>query len=391
MDKFLKKLIPGFAVAAGAIGCTVGPDYTPPKTKMPAAFSATQPATQPGAQGATVNLERWWESFNDPMLDSLIGRAVRTNLDLRIARSRVRKARGQLVIQRADIYPKLNANGSYNHNRFSKEGFYIPGAVAGGSVLAGNSAGAGASANGGTLGHVSRDVAGGATTNNNNTNQSGLASAFSRTEIDTFQGGFDASWEVDLFGGVRRSVEAAGADEQAAIESRRDTMISLLAEIARNYVDLRGTQRELAIAVENIRSQQDTVDLTRSRFQAGLATDLDVARAEAQVASTRAAVPSIAHFARPGDSPHQRAAGTGADRAASGTDARGPDPHSHSGSSGRAAFGVTSSPARYSSRRASACRRQCADWSGNRRSIPPILPDGIIGISQRHVSQPGPA
>jgi NodT family efflux transporter outer membrane factor (OMF) lipoprotein len=98
---------------------------------------------------------------------------------------------------------------------------------------------------------------------------------------------------LDVFGGVRRSVEAARADEQAAIESRRDTMISLLAEVARNYIDLRGLQRELDIARQNIQSQQDTVDLTKSRFQAGLATDLDVARAEAQVATTRAAVPNL--------------------------------------------------------------------------------------------------
>jgi multidrug efflux system outer membrane protein len=88
-------------------------------------------------------------------------------------------------------------------------------------------------------------------------------------------------------------VEAAGADAQAAVESRRDVMVSLLAELARNYIEVRGLQRELAIADQNIRSQQDTVDLTRSRFTAGLSTDLDVARAEAQVATTRAAVPGL--------------------------------------------------------------------------------------------------
>jgi NodT family efflux transporter outer membrane factor (OMF) lipoprotein len=270
-------------------GCTVGPDYKPPAPNMPAHFSATQPASTQPADGS-ANMERWWESFNDPMLDSLIGRAVRSNLDLRIAQSRVREARSQLAIQQADIYPRLNADGSYAKERLSKEGFFIPGVGgAGNGTLSGN----GTPPNGGgTLNHASPSIHRDAAPTGGGSS-SGLASAFTKTEIQTFQGGFDASWEVDVFGGVRRSVEAARADEQAAIESRRDTMISLLAEVARNYIDYRGLQRELDIARQNIQSQQDTVDLTRSRFQAGLATDLDVARAEAQVATTRAAVPQL--------------------------------------------------------------------------------------------------
>jgi NodT family efflux transporter outer membrane factor (OMF) lipoprotein len=213
---------------------------------------------------------------------------VSSNLDLRIAQSRVREARAQLAVQQAAIYPTVNTSGSYAKERLSKEGFYLPGIGGKSGTLGG---GGPAPSGAGTLNHVSPSIHRDATNGDGST--SGLQAAFSHTEIQTFQGGFDASWEVDVFGGVRRSVEAAKADEQAAIESRRDTMISLLAEVARNYIELRGVQRELNIAAENIRSQQDTVDLTRSRFQAGLATDLDVARAEAQVATTRAAVPQL--------------------------------------------------------------------------------------------------
>ncbi|HWE04736.1 MAG TPA: efflux transporter outer membrane subunit [Tepidisphaeraceae bacterium] len=283
------------ALPAVMIGCTVGPNYKPPAVKTNATFSAKQPATQAAPDPAAVSLERWWESFNDPVLDSLIDRALRTNIDLRIAQSRVREARAQLIIQQAAIYPNLNADGSYERLRLSKEGFYLPG---GGGGRPATLSGGGVNPSGaGTLNHVSPSMrrrpaaagtgagAGGTSTSN------GLESAFTKTEIDTFQGGFDASWELDIFGGVRRSIEAAVADEQSMVESRRDTMISLLSEVARNYVQLRGVQRELAIAYENIRSQQDTVDLTMSRFRAGLTTDLDVARAEAQVATTRATVP----------------------------------------------------------------------------------------------------
>jgi NodT family efflux transporter outer membrane factor (OMF) lipoprotein len=284
-------------LALSIAGCTVGPDYTPPKSNLPAAFSATQPSpmhssTQPSATRPAASLQRWWESFHDPVLDSLIARAVHSNIDLRIAQSRVREARAQLGVQNAAAYPNVNTSAGYNRLRLSKEGFYLPTNTGGGpGPLSGNF---GTPSSGtGTLDRtpaLQRDATGGST---NSQSSSGLASAFNKTEIDTFTGGFDASWEIDVFGGVRRSIEAASADEQASIENRRDTMISLLAEVARNYIQLRGIQRELVIAAENIRSQQDTVNLTRSRFQAGLATDLDVARAEAQVATTRAAVPQL--------------------------------------------------------------------------------------------------
>src|SRR5581483_5594900 len=112
-------------------------------------------------------------------------------------------------------------------------------------------------------------------------------------ELDLYQAGFDASWEIDVFGGVRREVEAANATVQANIENTRDVLISLLAEVARNYIDLRGAQRQMAIAVDNLRTQQQSLELTRQRLKAGVATDLDVARAASQVATTAAAIPLL--------------------------------------------------------------------------------------------------
>src|SRR5690348_5197836 len=254
-------------------GCTVGPDYHRPDVPMPAHYSTTQPSAQ---TAPPADLSRWWETFQDPTLDSLVGRAVRSNLDLQVAQARLLESRAQRQIQTSGLFPVANGSASYNRDRFSKQGFYIP---AGGAAALNNSSRA-------------RATTGGPGSGNGN-NSTGLASAFNRTEIDTWQGGFDASWEIDIFGGVRRSIEAARADEAAAIDARRDALVSLLAEVARNYIDVRGLQRELAIARDNVKAQQDTVDLTRSRFQAGLATDLDVARAEAQVATTTSQIPPL--------------------------------------------------------------------------------------------------
>jgi NodT family efflux transporter outer membrane factor (OMF) lipoprotein len=271
--------------ALGVGGCTVGPNYAPPKVPVPDHYGTTQPsATQPTtASAAPVDLARWWESFNDPMLNSLIERAVKSNLDLRVATSRVLESRAQRQIQTTGLFPVANASASYARDRFSKNGFYIPGAGAAQST--------GATA--GTTGRAANSSSGTGSGGSNSSSSNGLASAFNRSEIDTWQGGFDASWEIDLFGGVQRTIEAARADEQAAVDARRDTLVTLLAEVARNYIDVRGLQRELAIARDNVRSQQDTVELTRSRFKAGLATDLDVARAEAQVAMTQSQIPAL--------------------------------------------------------------------------------------------------
>jgi NodT family efflux transporter outer membrane factor (OMF) lipoprotein len=227
-------------------GCTVGPNYYTPEVSVPNAYSepTTRPTTQP------INLSQWWTRFNDPVLDSLIAEAVRSNHDLRIAAARVREARAQRKVTSADQYPAVNTSGLYRRTRQSD-----------------NSSGFGGGSFGG-------------------------GSGFSADE-NLYQVGFDAGWELDLFGGIRRAVEAADADIAGFEENRRDVLVSLLAEVARNYVELRGFQRQLAIARANIASEQDTVDLTDSRYRAGLTGELDLKRAQALVAGTQAQVPAL--------------------------------------------------------------------------------------------------
>ena len=113
-----------------------------------------------------------------------------------------------------------------------------------------------------------------------------------------YQTGFDAAWELDLFGGIRRNVEAANATIQAAQAGLHDAQVSLTAEVALNYVQLRGFQQQIVIAQQNLQAQQHTADLTRQRLQAGFVSRLDVANAEAQVATTRAQIPGLETSAR---------------------------------------------------------------------------------------------
>ena len=108
-----------------------------------------------------------------------------------------------------------------------------------------------------------------------------------------YRSGFDASWEIDVFGGVRRSIEAADATVEATVEDRRDVLVTLLGDVAKNYIDLRGFQRRLAVARANLKVQQDTLELTQVRFQAGLASDLDVAQQETQVNTTASQIPTL--------------------------------------------------------------------------------------------------
>jgi NodT family efflux transporter outer membrane factor (OMF) lipoprotein len=223
-------------------GCTVGPDVAPPTMDVPSSFSqaaATQATTRPTTQ--PVDLARWWESFGDPTLNSLVAQSLEANHDLRIAASRVREARAQRGIVGSTQWPTVNAGGGYTRSRAS-------------------------------------DNAG---------------SPFSLGEQDTFQAGFDADWEIDVFGGNRRSIEAADADVEAATETYRDVLVSLLGEVARSYIELRAFQQQLDITQQNIRAQRETLELTQSRFNAGLTGELDVKRAAAQVSVSEAFVPPL--------------------------------------------------------------------------------------------------
>jgi NodT family efflux transporter outer membrane factor (OMF) lipoprotein len=240
-------LLGGAAISLMIAGCTVGPDYHTPTTAMPGSFSEIASATQ-----------QWWTTFNDPELTSLIERAVDGNLNLVAATSRIRQARAQRGVTAAALYPQVNATGGYTHSRTSQNVFNFGGF---------------SGASGGTGG-------------------SGGGTAFSPVS-DLYQAGFDASWEIDVFGGTRRGVESADASIQAAIEDRRDVLVTLMSEVAVNYVQLRGAQRALVITEDNLKSQQDTLSLTRSKAEGGVSPYLDVAQQEAQVATTAAQIPTL--------------------------------------------------------------------------------------------------
>ena len=250
-----KRLVGKFRVATViliflAAGCTVGPNYERPDLAAPAGWKEAQ---QTGVDARAAELSRWWSAFNDPLLDSLVERAVRSNLDLRLAEARIREARASRVVTAAGAWPTVDVSGSYTRNRASENAI---GAPAQGAVVAPSGGGA-------------------------------------NLDQNLYRSGFDANWEIDVFGGVRRSVEAADATIDATVEDRRDVLVTLLGEVARNYIDLRGFQRQLAVARANLKTQQDTLELTQVRFQAGLASDLDVAQQEAQVNTTASQIPTL--------------------------------------------------------------------------------------------------
>jgi len=235
------------AILAG--GCanvpSVGPDYHKPETKAPTQWTEPLSGGETDSAAATA---AWWKNFHDTELDSLMARAACSNLDLRMAQSRVREARAQYGGASADLWPTVNGGGGYNRWRQSEHQPVLgslpipPGVPFDGNV---------------------------------------------------YQAGFDASWEIDVFGGKRRAVESAGAQLVASEFSRRDVLVSLLGEVARNYVDLRGYQKRLAIANQNIEAQEKSLAITQNRFTNGLATDLDVQQAKTVLATTRAAVPTL--------------------------------------------------------------------------------------------------
>jgi NodT family efflux transporter outer membrane factor (OMF) lipoprotein len=221
-------------VALVAAGCTVGPDYAKPDQPAPRAWSVH----------ATGDVAvRWWSLFKDPVLDRLVERAVEANLDLRIARGRIREARAQAVAAGARLWPSLDASADPARVRSSRNG-----------------------------------------------GQPDVGQDF---EHGLYRAGFDAIWEIDLFGGTRRAVEAAEADVESAEEERRDVLVSLLGELARSYVEFRGATRQLAVLRDNVRASREVLDLTRRRLEGGIGTALDVARAESLVAETEAEIPTV--------------------------------------------------------------------------------------------------
>ena len=244
----------GALIVATLVGCAVGPDYKRPETKVSSTWDGQDVVTpdQPSKTAPNpVELVDWWNAFKDPTLSSLVEMAVRSNFDLRLAEARIRQARASLGVAGAAFWPEVDASALYQRSQGSSE-------AAGGS---------GSIATIGRLGNL-------------------------------WQAGLDASWEVDIFGGTRRNIEAAGADLQAAVEDRRDVLVTLVAEVGTDYLNLRGFQQQLAIVHKNLEVQRHTADITRRRHEVGTTTALDVANADAQVATTAAQIPVLESSAR---------------------------------------------------------------------------------------------
>jgi len=257
-------------------GClAVGPDYRPPSFDAPPRFVQTAGQGResgPEPAGAAQDMENaaWWASFDDPILDHLIATAMAENLDMVQAGARVRQARADVKTARAALFPTVDVTGS---STTSANGLLDAGT--GTTAFSGGGSGGGSSGASSTVG--------------------GTENASTTTTTTTlFTAGFDAAWEIDIFGGKRREREAAQATLEAGIWDMEATRLTLLAEVAENYMELRAAQEQLDIARRNLKSQEETVAVTRERFRLGLTSRLDVAQAEGQAASTAADPPRLA-------------------------------------------------------------------------------------------------
>jgi multidrug efflux system outer membrane protein len=224
-----------FSLTLLLTACAVGPDYRVPET-APVEFVS---AERSGLEAKPFEAE-WWSQFGDPVLDELIARALGSDLDLRIAAARVAEARALLGASRRERWPDTNTE-------------------------------------------IARSKS--------HAQQPGLGTE--RLEIDRYDAGFATLWELDLFGRVRRGIEAADAEAGAAEARLRDAQVLVAAEVARNYLELRGAQKRLAVARENLGFQRETHDLTQTRLALGRGTQLDVASAAARLAATEAAIPPL--------------------------------------------------------------------------------------------------
>ena len=228
----------------------------------------------------------WWDSFNDPVLSRLVRQVATTNLDIRTAGVRFAESRAQLRITSADEYPQANGNASYTRERVSPRGVV-------GLFSGGGSSSSGGSSSGGGAGAVDASTAG--QSNGLGGRQGGIPSNVGGSSkippFNLFQYGFDASWELDVWGKVRRAIEGARAQLKAAEEARRNTLVSTMAEVASDYIQLRGAQRQEQVTRENLASARESLALTAERARGGVGTDLDVANAQATVASVEGQMP----------------------------------------------------------------------------------------------------
>jgi NodT family efflux transporter outer membrane factor (OMF) lipoprotein len=267
-------------LALGLGACTVGPDFVPPKPPDVQAWNDKSTfSTDPSARVSTgTNPDpKWWSGFDDPILTKLEEQAISGNLDLQQAVLRVVAARQSEVAARAAGLPTLGGTGSYTREQIGAKGILESTGVYGQlNTLADQNSPLNQYSPG--LGTQAASVANG---------------ALDRIEqpINLYQYGFDASWELDLFGKVRRSVEQAKASTQAQIEATNDALVMLEGQVADAYVQVRGAQALLASQQENVAAAQSSLDLTRRQQIQGLATQLDVDQALTQLGDNQAQLP----------------------------------------------------------------------------------------------------
>ena len=252
-------------------GCTVGPNFTKPNATLPSRWCSVDCQannTGPSHTASTPIQTAWWTSFNDPELVKLEDQVAASNLDLKVASLRLAESRAERSITAADQYPSINGNASAVRERASANGVM---SLAGASTHAANAA----TAANGTGGGVAALPSGG------------------KGPFNVFQAGFDASWELDLWGRVRREVEAADASVDAQADARRDLLMSTMAEVARDYIQLRGIQSDYTMTLDNLNAAKDALRVTRERQANGLASELDVVEAASQVSSENAQLPQL--------------------------------------------------------------------------------------------------
>ncbi|MFP3250026.1 MAG: TolC family protein, partial [Paraburkholderia sp.] len=256
---YLRALVLEILACLVMAGCTVGPNFErPATTPPPQVFERTQSAQAPSKAVESSFNPDWWTLFNDSTLNSLEQQLAAANLDVAAASARLRQSRAEQRVAGAAEYPTLDGAASYDRERGSPNGIL--------GLL-------GVSPTGSQSQSASGDTPLGVAP---------LPGSKGSPAYNLYQAGFDASWELDIWGRNRRGVEAATALSEASYEDRNAVLLSARAELARDYIELRDTQALLQIAKQNLEIARDTEKLTQVRARQGVTTDLDVANASAQ-------------------------------------------------------------------------------------------------------------
>ncbi|OHB75688.1 MAG: hypothetical protein A2W31_08840 [Planctomycetes bacterium RBG_16_64_10] len=237
----MRNSIPTLLAFALFCGCQVGPEHCVPWTPVPAQWNGPADGAFPTDQPVDAC---WWQAFNDPVLTSLVGQAQTQNLSLQAAAARIAEARAQRGFAIGGLFPNLNAIASYTRTDISDNG-------------------------------------------------TPFGISFAIPPFDYWSTGFDASWELDLFGRVRRTIEAADADLDASVEQCDQLLVTLVGDVAANYALIRILQERVRFAEDNIRIQRETLRITDNRYRAGAVSELDVFQAKSNLRRTEAAIPLL--------------------------------------------------------------------------------------------------